>query len=763
MNKIPFFFLTIIFSIRLGYSQAPSQLTTDLLEHTDRVFLDGYLTTLSLDELSTAIERCQLPYIRNAHPFLGWVVNSETPNTLQMAYRIEMASSKQKLENNEADIWNSSRVESCNSVSVRYGGEALQPSKTYYWRVKVWDNHRNESPFSTIRAFMTAPELDDGTATYPLQITDEFPVSLNRIGHDRTFIDFGKAAFGRLRLTLASESGSDTVIIHLGEHTENGWVHRNPGGTIRYANYALPLLAGVHTYTLKFRPDDRNTARQKNESEVDPIGMPDYIGEVYPFRYCEIENYSHPLNAQSIMRQSVHSPFNDRAADFHSSDTVLNQIWELCKYSIKATSFMGVCVDGDRERIPYEADALINQLCHYFVDREFSVARHSHEHLIFNPTWPTEWILQSVLMAWYDYLYTGNKHSLERHYQDLKAKTLLALKEDNGLISTRRDSGNRTPEFYQSIHFRGGDRMRDIVDWPQSGDVGDEKEKPGEADGFEQTAFNTVVNAYHYEAVRLMSLIAEALDNKADRQFYADEAERVKNQFNRLLFNQRRSVYKDGIDTDHSALHSNMFPMAFGMVPDRNIQSVSEFIKSRGMACSVYGSQFLMDAVYNAHQAEYGLQLLTSTKERSWYNMIRSGSTITLEAWDGRYKPNLDWNHVWGAAPANIIPRKLMGIEPIEPGFGKIRIKPQPASLRQAAIKVPTIRGDIKVSFVNQPQESFSLEVEIPGNTTAEVYLPWLGRSYQLEVNGIIQRGTVSGNFVKVNIGSGKHSFVVSK
>ena len=763
MHKISFFFLTIIFAIRLGYSQAPSQLTTDLLEYTDRVFLDGYLTTMSLSELATAIERYQAPYIRNPNPFLGWVVNSETPNTLQVAYMIEAASTRQKLDNNQADMWNSGRIESANSISVRYAGEALQPSTVYYWRVKVWDNHGNESPFSSIRAFMTAPELDNGTAVYPLQITDEYPVRINHINDHRAFIDFGKAAFGRLRLTLASESGRDTVTVHLGEHTENGLVHRNPGGTIRYAKYKLPLLQGVHTYTIKFIPDDRNTARQRNESGVDPIFMPDYIGEVYPFRYCEIENYSRTLSVQSVVRQSVHSPFNDMAADFHSSDTVLNQIWELCKYSIKATSFMGVYVDGDRERIPYEADALINQLCHYFVDREFSVARHSHEHLIFNPTWPTEWILQSVLMAWYDYLYTGNKHSLQRHYQDLKAKTLMALKEDNGLISTRQESGKRTPEFYRSIHFRGGDRMRDIVDWPQSGYVGDEKEKAGEADGFVRTAFNTVVNAYHYEAVRLMSLIAETLGNEADQRFYAAEAERVKNQFNRLLFDRRKGFYKDGIDTEHCALHSNMFPMAFEMVSDRNISSVSDFIKSRGMACSVYGSQFLMDAIYNAQDAEYGLQLLTSTKLRSWYNMIRVGSTITLEAWDDRYKPNLDWNHAWGAAPANIIPRKLMGIEPIEPGFGKIRIMPQPASLRQAAIKIPTIRGDIKASFVNIPQESFSMEVEIPGNTTAEVYLPRLGRNYKLEVNGIEQRGTVSGDFVKVNIGSGKHSFTLIK
>ena len=117
------------------------------------------------------------------------------------------------------------------------------------------------------------------------------------------------------------------------------------------------------------------------------------------------------------------------------------------------------------------------------------------------------------------------------------------------------------------------------------------------------------------------------------------------------------------------------------------------------MACSVYGSQFLMDGLYEAGEADYALQLLTSDAERSWYNMIRVGSTISLEAWDDKYKPNQDWNHAWGAAPANIIPRRLMGVVPTEPGFSRIEIRPQPAGLEKASLRIPTIRGDVETAF----------------------------------------------------------------
>ncbi len=669
-----------------------------------------------------------------------------------------MASSKSKLELNDADIWDSGKVQSDNSVAVKYSGIPLQPLKVYYWKVKVWDNHDVESPFSDIKAFMTNSDLDGGTSRYPLQITDEVPTEVSSIGKKCTFIDFGKAAFGKLKVTLTSEHGKDTVTIRLGEHKRNGRVDRKPEATIRYTEYRLPLFAGVHTYTIKFRPDKRNTKRQQNESKVDPIFMPDYIGEVYPFRYCEIDNYSYKLAEKDAVRQNVHYFFNDFASSFHSSDSILNQVWHLCKYSIKATSFCGIYVDGDRERIAYEADALINQLGHYYVDREFSMARHTHEHLLHNSTWPTEWHLQSILIAWNDYMYTGNKASLEQHYTLLKAKTLLALKESNGLISTWTQKNRK--EFHQTINFRG-DSIRDIVDWPQKGYVGGEKKEAGEADGYEMTRYNTVVNAFYYEALRLMSLIAEALGEVSDREYYSMEAGKVKIQFNRLFFDKKRGCYKDGLDTEHCSLHANMFPLAFGMVEEKYTESVVDFIMSRRMACSVYGSQFLLDALYNAYKDEYGLQLLASTNERSWYNMIRMGSTITSEAWDNKYKPNQDWNHAWGATPANLIPRKIFGIEPIEAGSRKIRIKPQPGFLREASIVVPTIRGNIKVSFENVPQKSYLMKVTIPANSEAEVWVPVLGRKYQLYVDGIKRRKEIFGQFMKLTMGSGVHMIEV--
>jgi len=753
--KIKRFVLILIIVLLAFQSRSenrPTGLSINFLTHADQVFRNGYPVNTPLYQAINQRENFQFAEIAQKRPFFGWIVNSDQNNTVQTDFQILVASSLENIQKNIGDCWDSGRIKSDQSINISYAGKELRPNAVYFWKVKTWDNHGKESAFSSVSQFKTAGTLADyATAHYPQQKQDVYPTSVRQLSKTTWFVDFGKDAFAQLRLTLFGKTSSDTVLIHLGEAVKDGRINRTPGGTIRYSVYKLALNAGWNTYQIVLNPDKRNTGPQA-------ILMPEYIGEVTPFRYCEVEGYDQSLSKEQAIQQVVFYPFDETESYFTSSDAVLNQVWNLCKYSMKATSFLGVFVDGDRERIPYEADAYINQLGFYGVVRDYSIGRYSHEYLINRPTWPTEWILQSVLMAWNDYLYTGNKELLAQFYTDLKAKALLPLADESGLISTK--TGKVTPEVLESIHFSG--TLKDIVDWPQSGILGLGKKEPGETDGFVFKDVNTVVNAYHYQAVSQLKEIAKVLNQTDDEKQFAALALKLKTVFNEKLLDKRRGAYIDGIGTDHASLHANMFPVAFGLVPDKQRENVNKFVQSRGLACSVYGSQFLMDAVFDGHNADYGLQLLTSTSERSWYNMIRVGSTISLEAWDNKYKPNQDWNHAWGAAPANIIPRKLMGIEPLEPGFGKIRIKPQPGNLASAEIKCPTIRGDVLMSFKNQPQQLFSLNLVIPANTTADVYLPFWSKTQKVIQNGTPIKFRQEGSFAIIeSVGSGNSVFEV--
>lgn len=683
--------------------------------------------------------------IRDPQPEFSWIVNSDHKDDLQTAYQIRAAATRGELGKASA-VWDSGRVASDRSVAVSYAGKPLASQREYWWQVRTWTRGGGESAWSAPQRFRTGALRQPGVPAasseerhtierYAPEQTAVAPVTVSEVEKGHFFLDFGRDAYAGLRLTITSPGDGEKVVVHMGEALEGPRrVNRKPGGSIRYYRVEIPLRAGRQTYDVPLQERDRRR-------------LPPAIGAAMPFRYVEVEGCPGPLTRDDARQLAVHYPFDERAASFTSSDPQLNAVWELCRYSMKATSPFGVYVDGDRERLPYEADAYINQLGHYATDREFTLARYSQEHLILQPTWPTEWILHSVLMAWTDYLYTGDSKSLAEFYPDLKAKTLRALARRDGLISTVEPPVPK--EVLQSIHF--DKPIRDIVDWPM-----------GERDGYEMRPVNTVVNAFHQRSLALMAQIAAAMNHREDAEAFRTAAEQVRSAINGRLFNRETGLYLDGEGSAHSSLHANMFPLAFGIVPGSDVPKVAAFVRSKGMGCSVYGAQYLMEALYAAGEAEHARQLITAPGDRSWRHMVEDvGTTISLEAWDNRFKPNQDWNHAWGAAPANLIPRFLMGVEPLEPGFRTVRIRPQPGGLKRASLDLPTIRGPIHVDF-RDASGRFTLNVELPVNMRSEVHLPRLGSDDSaVIVDGKARPGRIAGEFVVIgDVGSGGHNFV---
>ena len=689
-------------------------LATDLIYETDVVFSNGFRTNLKIYDIDfsdSLKKKYEYAEIRSEQPRFSWMIYSQKNNTYQIKYRIQLASSLEKLVDNKPDMWDSKDVTDSSSTGIVYKGKKLKGQTIYFWRVKIEDNSKRKYPWSEPKAFITDIELDNSVSVLPLEKTIETPDKIFSNGKN-TLIDFSRDAFSQIKFRLNSfTDNTDTVTVHFGEKLSGDSIDRAPGYCIRYSQYAFTLKKGYNNYQIQFKPDLRNTDPNQNESGVSPVLMPSEIGEVFPFRYCEIENYKSAILYSNIERHVVSYPFDESQSFFVCSDTTLNQIYDLCKWTMKATSFCGVFVDGDRERIPYEADALINQLSYFAVSNQYSISRNTVERLMYNPTWPTEWILQALIIAWNDYLYSGDSSLLEKVYNDLKVKTLNDLRNyDDNLIHTGDTIFD--VNMFSKLHFKGKN-IRDIVDWPRY--YAD--------DEYDFTECNTVVNAYYYMALKLMSKIAMSVSNKYDSRFFNKLALETKESFNNLL-KDSLGLFVDGIGSKHNSLHANMFPLAFGMVDENSSIKIADFIASKGMACSVYGSQFLLDALYESGEDFYALKLLCDTTQNSWYNMIRSGSTMTMEAWDNSIKYNNDWNHAWGAAALNIIVRKIAGIEPLQAGFSRVRIHPQPGNLETLTLKTPSPKGIFEISFNNKVGEKFEMNVTIPPNVTAEVYLP---------------------------------------
>jgi len=81
-------------------------------------------------------------------PRLSWVLESEERGQKQLAYQILAASSRTKLDKNEADLWNTGEVDSSQSTHVEYQGQKLNSRQQCWWKVRVWDKDGVPSDWS---------------------------------------------------------------------------------------------------------------------------------------------------------------------------------------------------------------------------------------------------------------------------------------------------------------------------------------------------------------------------------------------------------------------------------------------------------------------------------------------------------------------------------------------------------------------------------------------------------------------------------------
>jgi len=100
--------------------------------------------------------------VAGEHPRLSWQINSHENGVLQTAYRILVATSEEKLARGEADVWDSGKVPSSQSVLVPYDGPVMAPETNFYWQVQVWTNLSKEPQVSKVNRWMTAIRDEKG-------------------------------------------------------------------------------------------------------------------------------------------------------------------------------------------------------------------------------------------------------------------------------------------------------------------------------------------------------------------------------------------------------------------------------------------------------------------------------------------------------------------------------------------------------------------------------------------------------------------------
>jgi alpha-L-rhamnosidase len=173
---------------------------------------------------------------------LSWQLDSLQRGERQTAYRLLVASSEEKLAEGKADLWDTGKVASPESIQIAYKGRPLSSRQACFWKVRIWDRAGQPTPYSAPARWemgLLAPE--DWSARwigYPgawpgraLYFRNEFSPS-KPVSRARAYV----AGLGYYELHVNGSRAGDQVL--------------NPGWT----DYAKRVLYSTHDITALLRP-----------------------------------------------------------------------------------------------------------------------------------------------------------------------------------------------------------------------------------------------------------------------------------------------------------------------------------------------------------------------------------------------------------------------------------------------------------------------------------------------------------------------------
>ena len=235
-------------------------------------------------------------------------------------------------------------------------------------------------------------------------------------------------------------------------------------------------------------------------------------------------------------------------------------------------------------------------------------------------------------------------------------------------------------------------------------------------------------SAIFYHDLQLMARSARLLAKTEDAEHFETLARKIKAAFNKRYYNSELGQYDNGTQT------SCVLPLAFGMVPDELKAKVFALLVEKitvesdnHLGTGLIGGHYLMRVLSDNGRPDLAYKIATQTTYPSWGYMISKGATTVWELWNGDTADAgmNSRNIVMLIGDLNIwLHEYLAGIRPGAPGFKTIIIQPEPVGdLTWARAEYDSIRGRISSEW-HQSATQFDLQVAIPANTTATVYLP---------------------------------------
>ncbi|WP_020620354.1 family 78 glycoside hydrolase catalytic domain [Paenibacillus daejeonensis] len=516
--------------------------------------------------------------------------------------------------------------------------------------------------------------------TPPVQLTTLYPAEIREIGEDRLWIDFGKEITGAIQMKATGQAGQ-VVEIGCGEELLDN-------GRVRYA--------------MRCNCDYRDEWTLSG-ADPDVLEWFDYKA----FRYAEITTPPRArIDKESIVAIVRHYPVDEANGQLQSDSRLLEDIWRICRQAVVYGTQDYYTDCPSREKGGYLGDNTIIAQSHVYVSGDLRLFRKTLEDFAATTSicpgmmavtsgslmqeiadYSLQWPMQ-VLMY---YKHSGDKAFVQQmlpYAQGLIAH-FAAFAGDDGLLHQVDDKWN-------------------LVDWPV-----------GFLDGYDfpltkpvGPGCHNVINAFYRDALNSTNELKKIAGEEGPLYDVAafDAA------FHSAFWNGETGLFRDAVGSTHHSLHANMLPLAFQMVPEQNQASVVAFLKEKRLSCGVYMAYFYLRALAAAGEYTAIWETILSQEEHEypssdpnhsgtgtvtsgyWANMVKEGATTCFEAWSKELKWNTSLCHPWASSPIPIIVEEILGIQPAEPGWSSILLRPNlPPHMPDLELSLPLPCGRVVV------------------------------------------------------------------
>ena len=280
------------------------------------------------------------------------------------------------------------------------------------------------------------------------------------------------------------------------------------------------------------------------------------------------------------------------------------------------------------------------------------------------------------------------------------------------------------------------------------------------------TPVSLTATAIYYYDVKLMAEMA-LLKQKPEEKELQAWAEEIRKKFNDEFFNSETKVYSTGSQTAMS------MPYCFGIVDDQYKEQVFENLEdsikanNKALTAGDIGFHFLIEALTKGGASQLIYEMINRDDVPGYGFQLKKGATALTESWDAL--EDVSNNHLMLGHVMEWFYTGLAGIQQAENSvaYKEIEIKPELVeglSFVKGSIKTPY--GKIRSEW-KKTNENIQMEIEIPFNTTAKIYLP-TNDTKAVKIKDandeVISPDLITGkNNLTAEIGSGTYKIEITK